>query len=96
MCQCGLHAVLWSHIGTLPRCITSQYHRIFIILSVSLWNDLGDPGFDCVVLTGFKSLANASYWLSCLLYFCLFLFPFFYFHSMGWYCGGDIFGLIGC
>ena len=31
-----------------PRCRTSQYHRIFIILSVSLWNDLSDPVFDGV------------------------------------------------
>ena len=27
----------------LPRCRTSQYRRTFILLSVSLWNDLGDP-----------------------------------------------------
>ena len=27
ICQCGLHAVLWSHIGTPPRCRTSQYRR---------------------------------------------------------------------
>ena len=29
-----------------PRCRTSQYHRIFVSLSVSLWNDLADPVFD--------------------------------------------------
>ena len=31
MCQCGLHSVLWSHIGTLyepPRCRTSQYRGL--------------------------------------------------------------------
>ena len=42
-----------------PRCRTSLYHRIFIPLSVSVWNDLGDPVFDGVGLAGFKSRANA-------------------------------------
>ena len=41
-----------------PRCRTSQYLRTFITLSVSLWNDLSDPVFDCVRLAGFKSRAN--------------------------------------
>ena len=31
-----------------PRCRTSQYHRTFILLSVSLWNDLVDLVFDGV------------------------------------------------
>ena len=44
------------------RCRTSQYRRTFIALSLSLWNDLGDPVFDCVGLAGFKSRANASDW----------------------------------
>ena len=38
---------------------TSQFHRTFIPLSVSLWNDLSDPVFDGVGLAGFKSRANA-------------------------------------
>ena len=42
-----------------PRFRTSQYHRTFIPLSVSLWNDLSDPVFDGVGLAGFKSRANA-------------------------------------
>ena len=42
-----------------PRCRTSQYRRTFILLSVSLWNDLVDPVFDGVVLAGFKSRSNA-------------------------------------
>ena len=42
-----------------PRCITSQYCRTFIPLSVSLWNDLVDPVFDGVGLAGFKSRSNA-------------------------------------
>ena len=31
-----------------PRCRTSQYLRTFVLLSVSLWNDLADPVFDGV------------------------------------------------
>ena len=31
---------------SIPRCITWQYHRIFIPLSVSLWNDVAGPVFD--------------------------------------------------
>ena len=42
-----------------PRCISSQYRRSFITLSVSLWNDLADPIFDGVGLACFKSRANA-------------------------------------
>ena len=42
-----------------PRCITSQYRRAFIPLSVSLWNDLVDPVFDGVGLAGFKSRSNS-------------------------------------
>ena len=41
------------------RCRTRQHHRTFIPLSVSRWNDLGDPVFDGVGLSGFKSRANA-------------------------------------
>ena len=42
-----------------PRCRTSQYRWTFILLSVSLWNDLIDPVFDGVGLTGFKSRSDA-------------------------------------
>ena len=41
------------------RCRTSQYSRIILSLSVSLWNDLANPVFDGVGLAGFKSRANA-------------------------------------
>ena len=43
-----------------PCCRTLQYSRIFILFSVSLWNDLANPVFDGVRLAGFKSWANAS------------------------------------
>ena len=44
---------------TPPRCRTPQYHMTFILLSVSLWNDLVDPVFDGKGLAGFKSRSNA-------------------------------------
>ena len=39
MCQCGLHTVIWSHIGILMGLLvfrTSQYHMTFVLLRVSL------------------------------------------------------------
>ena len=55
MWQCGLHAVLWSHIGIRmpPSCRISQYLRTFIPISVSLWNDFPDPVFDGVGTNAF-------------------------------------------
>ena len=43
----------------LPHCKISQYSRIFIPFSVSLWNDFRDPMLDGVGLVGFKSRTNA-------------------------------------
>ena len=63
VCQCGLHEVLWSHIGTLMHRLAAellQYSRTFIPFSVSLWDDLANPVFDGVGLAGFKSRASAS------------------------------------
>ena len=69
----------------------------FLILCQYLWNDLGDPVFDGVGLAGFKSLTNA-FLLAYLL--APFLSPavlaVLFFHSLGWYCGPGVFGLIGC
>ena len=49
---------IW-HLFTLSRYRTSQYCRVFVPLSVSLWNDLIDIVFDGVRLAGFQSRANA-------------------------------------
>ena len=51
--------VAHGHSFAPPRCRTSQYRRSFVPLSVPLWNDLSDPGFDGLGLAGFKSRANA-------------------------------------
>ena len=40
------------------RKTSDQYHRIFVPLTVSLWNYLNDPVFDGVGHVGFKSRAN--------------------------------------
>ena len=54
-------SVLVTHRYTyaLPRRRTSQYSRTFILLVVSLWNNLASPVFDGVGLAGSKSRANA-------------------------------------
>ena len=51
--------VAHRHSFVPPHCRTSRYHRTFVPLSVSLWNNLSDPVFDGVGLAGFKSRANA-------------------------------------
>ena len=65
----GLYVPVWvsrsalvahRYIYAPPHCRTLQYSRIFIPLSVSLWNDLANPVFDGVGLAGFKRRANAS------------------------------------
>ena len=45
-----------------PGSRTSHYRMTFIPLSVSLWNNLGDPVFDGVWLMGVNSRANAFSW----------------------------------
>ena len=54
-----LSDALRRHLFASPRCGTSQYRITVVPLSVSLWNDLGDPVFDGVRLAGFQSRANA-------------------------------------
>ena len=56
-----IRGALMAHRYTFapPHCRTSKYHRTFIPLSVSFWNDLVDPVFDGVGLMDFKSRSNA-------------------------------------
>ena len=66
-------------------------------MSVSLWNDLGDPVFDGVGSAGLKSMANAFLLANLLApIFVSYCYPFLFFHSIGWYCGAGDFGLMGC
>ena len=68
--------VLIAHRYTYapPRCRTSKDHRTFILLSVSLWNDLSDPVFDGVGLVVSRAGPMPFYWPSCSFTFCLLLF----------------------
>ena len=74
MRQCGLLPMLWSHIGTRTR-------RTFILLSMSLWNDLANPEFDGVGLAVSRAGPMLSYWPKLLytLYNLPLFFPFSYF-----------------
>ena len=71
-----------SHSFAPPRCRTSQYHRSFMPLSVSLWNDLSDPVFDGVGLVGFKSRAN-GFLLALSVFFVSYCFVFFFLPWIG-------------
>ena len=66
----------------------------FIPLSVSLWNDLGNPVFDGVGLAGFKSRANAFLLALLLAPFRLLLFSIslhsFYGLVLGWGLRTDV------
>ena len=62
MCHCGLHAVLWSHIGILmrhlaaePRCTTGLLFRSLFPSGKILLTQCSDG----VRLAGFKSRSNA-------------------------------------
>ena len=52
--------VAYRYTYELPRCRTLQSRRTFIALSVSLWNDLAEPVFGGMGLSGFKSRTNTS------------------------------------
>ena len=60
LCRCGLHVVLWSHIGTIMRLLAAEPLNIarYLFPGQCLWNDLSDPMFDGVGLAGLKSRAN--------------------------------------
>ena len=76
-----------NHSYMPPRCRTSLYHRAFVPLLVSLWNDLSDPVFDGVGLPGFKSKANAFLSAQSVLSFVSY-FLFFFFQGLVVWCRG--------
>ena len=59
--QCGLHAVLWSHIGTLISLIAAKVPQDVYSPVSSLLDDHCDPVFDGVGQAGFDARANAFY-----------------------------------
>ena len=93
------HGTVIAHRWTYssPRCRTSQYRRTFILLSVSLWNDLWWPRIRWCG-TGRASIVGPMpfYWHSgsfpfCFILFSLSLLSFNRLALWGWG-----FGLIGC
>ena len=71
---------LAAHMNSFapPRCRTSQYRRTFVALSVSLWNDLGDPVLDGVGLVVLRAEPMLSFWPNLLFFFLFNCFLFFF------------------
>ena len=101
MCQCWLHAVLWSHIGTLMHRLAAEPCSTAGLLFPSRCLS------GTILLTPFSMVwdwrvsragSMLLYWPKLLYpYHSLQLFfPFLFFLSIGWYCGAGVFGLIGC
>ena len=95
ICQCGLHAVLWSHIGTLmhrlaaERCSAAGHlfpSRCPSGTILSLWNNIRRCG-----IGGFQEQGQCFFiGLSCSIPILLSSthFPFLFFLSICLYCGG--------
>ena len=82
-CLCWLRELLWSHISTRMCLLAAEpystYCRASIPLSVSLYNDLGDPILDGVYWQVSRAGPMPLYWPSCLLLFLSpIIFPFSY------------------
>ena len=78
-----------------PRCRTLQYRMTFIFLSMSFVNDLTDPS-SMVWEWPVSRAGPMIFYRSKLFYPYYSLLFFFFFLSVGWYCGAGVFGLIGC
>ena len=101
ICQYGLHAVLWSHIGILMS-----------LLAVEPRSTAGPlfPSYSAPVERSYLLTLYSVVWdrrvqelghclfigLSCTIHCCLIIFPVLFFPSTGWYCWAGFFGLIGC
>ena len=100
MCQCGLQAVLWSHIGTLLHRLAAE-PRSTAGLSFPSRCPSGT-----ILLTQYSMVWDwrdsragpmIFYWPKRSTPTIIFYpFPFLFFLSIGWYCGAGVFGLTGC
>ena len=100
MCQCGLHAVLWSHIGTLMHRLAAEPRS----RAGLLFSSRCPCGM--ILLTPYlmvwdwrvsRAEPMLFYWPKMLyLFYNLRLFSLLFFLSIGWYYGAGVFGLIGC
>ena len=101
MCQCGLHVVLWLHIGILMHRLAAEPCSTAGLLFPSLCPSgtiLLSPYsmvWDWRVLRAGPKLL---YWPKLLYPYYSFytLFTFLFFLSIGFHCGAGLFGLIGC
>ena len=94
ICKCGLHAVLWSHIGTF-MCRFAAVPQNFFFSSHSLCGAI----FVTVYLVAWDWwVLRAGPMLFFIMpsrapFFCLLLFSIYLF-SMGWHCMAGVFALI--
>ena len=93
MCQCGLHAVLWSHIGTLMRFLAAEPRRT----EGPLFPSQCPSG---TILLALYSMAwdwRVSRAGPMLFYWPKLVYPYYnillFFPSIGWYCGAGCIGL---
>ena len=102
VCQSGLYAMHWSHIGILMRHLAAEPRSIARLLIPSQCPS------GTILLTPYlmvwdwrvsRAGTMLFYWPMLLYpyYSLLLFFPFsIFFLSIGWYCGAGVFGLIGC
>ena len=100
MCQRGLHAVLWLHIGTPMHSLAAEPCSTAGLL-FPFWCPSGTTLLAPFSMVWDWQVSRAGpmllYWPKLLYpYYSLLLFPFLFFLSIGCYCGAGVFGLIGC
>ena len=100
MCQCGLHAVLWSDIGSLMRFLAAEPRSttgplfpsqcssgtILLAMCSMVWDWRVSKAGLILFYWPKRSIPTIVFYY----------FPLSLFFSIGWYCGVGIFGLIGC
>ena len=100
LCQCELHAVLWSHNDILMRLLATEPYSTTGLLFISQCQ------CGTILLTLYSMVWDwrvsrarpmLKYWPKLLyLFSSSTIFPFLFVLSIGWYCGAGVFGLMGC
>ena len=88
--------IIWNGALLNKSCYYPQYHRTFTPMSVSLWMILMTP---CSMVWDWR--VSRARLMPCIIlaphsFFVSYCFPFLCFHSICWFCGAGVFGLIGC
>ena len=107
LCRCGYTWRCDCSIGALMHLLAKETGSITVLLffcqylcgmifvtpNLMVWDWLvsraGPMTFFCLAFFLPSFFLPHSLFVSC-------CFPFLFFHSMGWYCGAVVFGLIGC